>query len=132
MAETIKNGSTCLEQRGMEERQVEIARLNYTKENPYGATHPDAISDGDVNGKGTGTGGHTSYLPDCNKPKNFFDYSNFDTKRGGGYYDINGRNGIGGREKALASQLYNEFNQYGPALVNTSQNVAEGQIVLNY
>ena len=131
MAETVKNGQTCLEQRGMEQRAVERVRRTYNEDNQYGPTHPDALSDGDVNGKGTG-GDHTAYLPDCNKPKGYFDYSNFNTVTGGGLYDIEGRNGIGGRRKALASQLYNADNQYGASLVNTAQNVADGQVRLNY
>ena len=51
---TIINGVTCLENRGMEERHVEIARNDYNIEDQYGPTHPDAISDGDPQGKGTG------------------------------------------------------------------------------
>lgn len=131
MADTIKNGQTCLEQRGMEERHEEIVRSRYNQDNQYGPAHPDALSDGDVNGKGTG-GAHTAWLPDCNKPTNLFDYSNFNTTTGGGLYDIEGRNGVGGRRKSLASQLYNENNQYGAELVNSSQNIADGQIQLNW
>lgn len=55
------------------------------------------------------------------------DYSNFDTFNGGGIYDIEGRNDIGGRNKAMASELYNNENQYGPELVKTAENVAQGQ-----
>ena len=69
---------SCLEKRGIEERSVEIVRSDYNIENQYGPSHPDALSNGDVNGKGTGHGGHTHYLPDCNKPTSTIDYSNFD------------------------------------------------------
>jgi hypothetical protein len=58
------------------------------------------------------------------------DYSNFDTFNGGGIYDIKGRNDIGGREKALASSMYNEENQYGADLINTAENIAQGQIYI--
>ena len=79
MATTVQNGQTCLEKRGMEERHEEITRSDYNIENQYGATHKDALSDGDAQGKGSGSGGHTHYLPDCNKPTGTIDYSNFDT-----------------------------------------------------
>lgn len=127
MANTVQNGQTCLEKRGMEERHEEITRSDYNIENQYGPTHPDAISDGDPQGKGTGHGGHTHFLPDCTKPTTTINYSNFDSENGGGYYDIKGRNGISGRERALAISLYNKEIQYGPTLVDTSANVAEGQ-----
>jgi hypothetical protein len=58
------------------------------------------------------------------------DYSNFNTDEGGGLYDIKGRNEIGGRERLMAISIYNKDNQYGPALVDTSLNVADGQIVV--
>ena len=122
----LENGQTCLEKRGMDERSEEIVRSDYSQENPYGPTHPDAISDGDPQGKGTG-GSHTHWLPDCTKPTNMIDYSNFNTFDGGGEYDIKGRNGIGGRERALTQSIYNQENQYGAELVNTAENVAQGQ-----
>jgi hypothetical protein len=124
---TVENGQTCLEKRGMEERHQEITRSDYNIENQYGATHPDAISDGDAQGKGTGHGGHTHFLPDCTKPTTTINYSNFDSENGGGYYDIEGRNGISGRKRAMATSLYNKEIQYGPTLVDTSANVADGQ-----
>ena len=127
MATTLDNGQTCLEKRGMEERHQEITRSDYNIENQYGATHPDAISDGDAQGKGTGHGGHTHFLPDCTKPTTTINYSNFDSENGGGYYDIEGRNGISGRKRAMATSLYNKEAQYGPTLVDTSANVADGQ-----
>lgn len=123
----LENGQTCLEKRGMDERSEEIVRSDYNAENPYGPTHPDAISDGDPQGKGTGHGGHNAWLPDCTKPNNMIDYSNFDTINGGGSYDIYGRNDIGGRERSLARSMYNQENQYSANLVNTTENVAQGQ-----
>ena len=131
---TLPNGQTCLEKRGMEERAKEIVRSDYNINDQYGPTHPDAISDGDVQGKGVG-GSHTHWLPDCTKPTNLIDYSNFTTSPDapiGGLYDIEGRNGIGGRKKALASSMYNQNYQYGASLVNTAENIADGQVFLNY
>ena len=127
MASTVENGQTCHEKRGMEERHQEITRSDYNIEDQYGPTHKDAISDGDAQGKGTGHGGHTHFLPDCTKPTTTINYSNFDTENGGGYYDIEGRNGISGRKRAMATSLYNKEIEYGPKLVDTSANVADGQ-----
>lgn len=127
MANTVQNGQTCLEKRGIDERHVEIARSDYNIENQYSSTHKDAVSDGDSFGKGTLHGGHTHWLPDCTKPVGQINYSNFDTENGGGCYDIKGRNGIGGRERALASSMYNKEAQYGSNFVDTTLNVNEGQ-----
>lgn len=118
---------SCLEKKAIEERHNEIVRSDYNIENQYSSTHKDAISDGDAQGKGTGHGGHTHYLPDCNKPSTTIDYSNFDTSNGGGLYDIEGRNDVGGRKKAIASSLYNSENQYSANIVNTEINVRDGQ-----
>jgi hypothetical protein len=120
-----------LEKRGIEERNTEIVRSDYNIEDQYSSTHNDALSDGDAQGKGTGHGGHTHYLPDCNKPTTTIDYSNFDTFNGGGLYDIEGRNGIGGRDWSKASSMYNENYQYGASLVDTSLNVSDGQYQLS-
>lgn len=122
---------SCLEKKAIEERQNEIVRSDYNIENQYSSTHKDALSDGDAQGKGTGHGGHTAYLPDCNKPSTTIDYSNFDTTNGGGLYDIEGRNDIGGRKRAIASSLYNSENQYSANLVNTEINVRDGQYQVN-
>ena len=124
---TYENGQSCLEKRGIEERGNETGRSDYNANDPYGPTHPDAMSDGDPQGKGTGHGGHNAWLPDCTKPTNMIDYSNFDTFNGGGEYDIHGRNDVGGRERSLARSMYNAENAYGADLVNTAENVAQGQ-----
>jgi len=122
---------SCLEKRGIEERSVEIVRSDYNIENQYGSSHVDALSNGDIHGKGTGHGGHTHYLPDCNKPTSTIDYSNFDTLNGGGLYDIEGRNDVGGRKKAINSSLYNHEKQYSANLVNTEINLRQGQYQTN-
>lgn len=127
MANTVENGQSCLEKRGYEERHEEITRSDYNIENQYGVTHPNAVSDGDSKGKGTKSGGHTHFLPNCQLPTNQINYSNFDTENGGNCYDIKGRNGISGRERALATSMYNKENPYGANLVNTSANVNDGQ-----
>ena len=110
---------SCLEKRGIEERNREIVRSDYNIEDQYSSTHKNAISDGDPQGKGTGHGGHTHFLPDCNKPTTTIDYSNFDTTSGGGQYDIEGRNGIGGRKYLETISMYNKENFYSANLINT-------------
>lgn len=127
MSTINENGQTCLETRGITERNNEIVRSDYNINDQYGPTHSDALSNGDPQGKGTGHGGHTYWLPDCTKPTNAIDYSNFDTENGGGIYDIEGRNNIGGRKRSLARELYNKENQYSTNLISTAENVAQGQ-----
>lgn len=127
MSTINENGQTCLETRGITERNNETVRSDYNINDQYSATHPDALSDGDPQGKGTGHGGHSAWLPDCSKPNNQINYSNFDTFNGGGQYDIDGRNGIGGRKRALASELYNSENEYSANLISTAENIAQGQ-----
>ena len=60
------------------------------------------------------------------------DYSNFDTSanNAGGIYDIEGRNGVGGRNYLKAISKYNEENQYGVNSVNTALNILDGQVVV--
>ena len=118
---------TCLEKKGIESRNETLVRNDYSKVDEYSDKHKNALSDGDVKGKGTGHGGHTHSVPDCTKPSSI-DYSNFDTEHGGGRYDIDGRNGIGGRNFLKNISVYNETFEYGANLVDTSANVADGQI----
>lgn len=119
----------CLEVKGIEARNESLVRNDYTRNDEYSSTHPDALSNGDPLGKGTGHGGHTHSTPDCTKPSSI-DYSNFDTTNGGGIYDIEGRNGVGGRNFLETISVYNETHEYGPNSVDTSANVADGQIVI--
>ena len=117
---------SCLEKKGIEERKEHIVRSDYNIEDQYSANHSDAKSNGDPLGKGVG-GSHTHWLPDCSKPSSMIDYSNFDTTNGGGSYDIEGRNGIGGRNYLKTISMYNENYQYGSHLVNTEENLNQGQ-----
>ena len=123
---------TCLEKIGIEKRHDTIVKNDYNIEDQYSQLHKDALSDGDPLGKGSGHGGHTHYVPDCNKPSSMMDYSNFDTESSniGGSYDINGRNGVGGRNFLKTISIYNEENQYGPNLIDTTANVQDGQIII--
>lgn len=126
-----------LEIKGFQKRDELLVRNDYTKNEEYNETHKDAISDGDPQGKGTGHGGHTHVIPNHELALNDensvwyspYNYSQFDTEHGGGQYDIEGRNGIGGRNWIKAISKFNEENQYGLNYVDTSLNVAEGQYV---
>ena len=137
MANVKENGQTCLEKRGMEARHEQITRSDYNIEDEYSATHKDAMSDGDAQGKGTGHGGHTHVIPNhelaLNTPDHIwyseYNYSQLDTENGGGSYDIEGRNGIGGRNWIKSISKFTEENQYGLDYVDTSLNIAEGQYV---
>lgn len=120
---------TCLEVKGIEARNETLVRNDYTRMDEYSALHSDALSNGDPLGKGTGHGGHTHSIPDCTKPSSI-DYSNFDTENAGGLYDIEGRNGVGGRTFLKNISVYNETYEYGANLVDTTANVADGQIVI--
>ena len=132
---------TCLEVRGIAERNTEITRNDYTKADVYSSIHPDALSTGDPQGKGSGHGGHTHSIPNCSLPKTLMDYSNFDThaQNIGGSYDIgeggqsyNGRNG--GRVFLKTISLYNENNAYASDnnIVDTTMNIQDGDQIVIY
>lgn len=113
-----------LEINGIESRNKSIVSNDYTTQDEYSALHSDAISNGDPLGKGTLVGGHTHSTPDGSKPS-VINYSNFDTTQGGGLYDVEGRNGIGGRNFLKNISKYNAENQYGPNSVDTSANYGQ-------
>lgn len=115
---------SCLEKRSIEERHEELVRNDYTKDNQYSATHPDAIADGDKKGKGTGHGGHTFWLPDCTGTLGIFNYSNFDTNP---YSQAGNSDDNEARNTAMTRSLYNYENQYSENYVDTNLNILEGQ-----
>jgi hypothetical protein len=114
----------------MDARHTQAARSDYQKyHNEYSATHPDALASSG-NGKGTGHGGHTHWLPNCRGKIGVIDYRNFDTNidSGAGNDCDNAA-----RERTLTRSLYNGSTRpYSALLVDTSRNVAEGQFVNNY
>lgn len=120
---------TSLEKKAIELRQELKVRNDYDKSDIYSITHKDALSDGDIKGKGTGHGGHTHSIPDSNKP-NAINYSTFDTNGGGNLYDIDGFKGKGGRNFLTTISKYNKENEYGINSVDTSANLADGQIII--
>ena len=119
---------TYLEKKGIESRNEAIVRNDYDTTEKYSDIHKDAISDGDVLGKGNGKGGHTHSIPNHEKQQ-AINYSRFNTS-GGGLYDIEGRNGKGGRNFLQTISLYNEKNEYGVQMIDTSANKADGQIII--
>lgn len=112
----------------MDQRHIQEVRSDYQRDNQYSATHPDSLASSG-NGKGTGHGGHTHWLPNCRGTIGIINYSNFDTAISSGAG--NDCDNIA-REKALARSLYNEGNVYSALLVDTSRNVREGQFVNVY
>jgi hypothetical protein len=116
-----------LEKIGIEERKNEILKSDYDLETQYSSTHEDALSTNDPKGKGTGHGGHTHFLPDQTKASTTIDYSNFDTENGGGSYDIEGRNNVGGRNRLTAYSIYSKEHQYGAHLIDSEENLRQGQ-----
>lgn len=112
---------SCLEKRGIDERNVEIVRNDYQSTDEYNSMHKNALSDGDEKGKGTGSGGHLHWLPDCSKPTTTINYSNFDTENGGGSVDVQTRT------ESLVRSMYNKEYMYGANLVDTDINRNLGQ-----
>lgn len=118
-----------LEAEAIETRKEHLVKNDYQKlVNEYSETHPDALSDGDPLGKGTGND-MTYSLPDATKSKHQYT-QNVDTINGGGQYDIEGRNGRGGRERATVVNIYSSTTPYGEDSVDTAKNIEEGQYVI--
>ena len=121
---------TCLEVKGIKSRNELLVRNDYTRADEYSATHPDALANGDPQGKGTGHGGHTHSIPDCTASSTAPRYDISTTNNAGGLYDIEGRNGVGGREFLVTINMYNEAKSYDKIGIDTSENIADGQIVV--
>lgn len=115
-----------LELKGIEARENNLVVNDYDTSNEYSSIHTDAISNGDKLGKGTLKGGHIHSVPDGSKLP-MIDYLNFDTTNGGGLYDIEGRNGIGGRNFLQNISKYNSEHQYGKNenAIDTSGNIGQ-------
>jgi len=120
---TIKtDGQTYLEQEGIDLRHEQAARSDYSQQNEYNEQHPDALSTGDAQGKGTGDyGGHGWIVPDMTKPKGEMS-GMFNTEAGGNNCDERSRGVM------TARSLYGPDRQYGIDIVpNTAKNRLEGQ-----
>ena len=86
----------------------------------YNSGHKDAISDGDIKGKGVGVTPNPYLVPNRNASKTSYTPT-MRTDAGGGALDINKR------EELLNVNLYNEDSEYGPESVDTSKNIEAGQ-----
>ena len=118
-----------LESEAIDKRhELEVISDYQKNTNEYSEQHQDALSNGDPHGKGTGVSmGYSVPGQTTNKGIN---YANIATNSGGGLYDIEGRNGIGGRRYLETINMYNAENSYGVDSVDTSKNVAEGQFIV--
>lgn len=118
-----------LESEAIDKRhELEVISDYQKNTNEYSEQHQDALSNGDPQGKGTGVSmGYSVPGQTTNKGIN---YANIATNSGGGLYDIEGRNGIGGRRYLETINMYNAENSYGIDSVDTSKNVAEGQFIV--
>lgn len=124
---------TCLEIYSMDginkengRHQMEL-RSDYQRTKQYSVTHKDALATGDMQGKGTGSAGHSHWLPNCTSQMGVYNFSNFDTAisfGAGNDADNNARN------EAITRSLYGPMNRYDATIVDTSMNVAEGQYVI--
>ena len=118
---------SCLEKVSIQGRHEQTARSDYQRNNQYSANHEDARATGTWQGKGTGHGGHSHWLPNCNGQLGVINYSDFDTAlaSGAGNCDDNKMRSIN-----LARNMYTPNTPYSAQLVDTSKNVFEGQFVM--
>ena len=118
-----------LESEAIDKRhELEVISDYQKNTNEYSEQHQDALSNGDPQGKGTGVSmGYSVPGQTTNKGIN---YANIATNSGGGLYDIEGRNGIGGRRYLETINMYNAEQSYGIDSADTSKNVADGQFIV--
>lgn len=114
----------------MEQRHIQNAKQDYTRNNQYNDIHPDALATGDQDGKGTGHGGHTHYLPDCNGILNDFTRSrsqlDTDIRSGAGNCQDNSARNI-----MFARSVFSPVREYSKDLIDSTMNIAEGQYTTN-
>ena len=112
MAEKRSLNSEAVEYR---HKHVETGGDNVYKEgegHEYNEESEDAMSrEGKPLGKGAGKALGRA-IANHSAPKTQISYSKKKKKNGGGDYDINGRNGVGGRKRSLLMNEYNNANEY--------------------
>lgn len=118
---------SCIEKRSMEERHNEEVRSTYNRTNQYSELHPDAIANGDAQGKGTQSSGHGFWLPNCNGQIGMINYTNFDTDIS---YGAGNNADNAARNTAMTRSLYTPVTPYSANMIDTSANIAEGQFSL--
>ncbi len=121
-----------LEKEAIEKRKELVAKRNYNRENEYSVNHKDAISDDTPYGKNPKDeeASDIYLVPNPNGSKTAMGYSMI-TSNGGGLYDREGRNGVGGRKYLSTISVYGPKNAYGEDSVDTSLNVENGQIIVS-
>ena len=130
----IKNQQR-LETNAIEKRQELVIKNKYKRGegesdtiHQYNEQHPDALSNGDPLGKGTGKSMTAAPNPGVMKTR-AISYTNIDTHNGGGSYDIDGREPVGGgRNWSMTRNLYNMDGEYGPESVDMTENIRQGQV----
>ncbi len=106
---------TCLEIRSIEARHEMEVRSDYNHVNQYNSSHPDALSNGDWQGKGTGHPGHTFWLPNNQLPQDLFNFTNFDTSfesHPGNGDDKTPNTDNWARRIAMTRSIYSAVNPY--------------------
>lgn len=132
----LKNRQSALEASAIKERNKELDKnRNYGRGEgrEYNSSHEKAKSTPDSpHGKGVENSDHQIYVPELEKNSTTrYRYDSLNTEKGGGLYDIKGRNGDGGRERLLEINLYDKNNEYGPGLIDMSANLDDGQYIIN-
>jgi len=128
-----------LDKEGRNYRNEQIPGKNkYADEiNVYDGDNDSALSHDDENHPhGKGTGKSMGYaIRNLDAPKTQINYSNVDTKNGGGSYDIYGTKGVSkayqgdsGRKYLQRINIYNPDNAYGKDSVDVDTSV-RGQFV---
>ena len=107
-------------------KRPELEMMNTYQDdiNEYSSEHKNAISDGDVKGKGVGGASYAYLTPDDTLPKTDHSRQTLRTDAGGGSVDI------AQREYLQNINIYDKENAYGENSVDTSKNVADGQYVV--
>lgn len=135
MARQSKLEKIAIDKRDELEVKLDYRQGAFTE---YDENHPDAISDGDVLGKGAPSNSE-AYIPIGDEKSTLFK-NTINIEKGGGKYDIKGTEGVdkafqgkSGREYLMSINKYRNGDgcEYGENSVDTSANVLEhGQIVI--
>lgn len=125
-----------LEYEAIKEREIELANnLTYGRGegSEYSESHATAKSNLDNPlGKGVEGTDMQEYIPVLDKSgisKTKYNTGSLNTTKGGGLYDIKGRNNDGGRENLLGKNIYSKETPYGPNMVGSIEDI-EGQYVV--
>lgn len=116
---------SCLEIRSIDARHTQIIRSDYQSLNPYVNMTGNLNTVKDLSMKGTMTGGHSHWLPDCHAQINDFTRFNFDTDPESNLGNLADQ---AMREQVMIRSIYSSNHPYGD--IDTTANVLEGQYVV--